>query len=112
MSKKFEIAYSTRFDSLELTRREVDFNWLMRRARQQTSTTLLPSVGPSTALEDAVRNGAFDDDNRLTFLFDKARRAAAEHVARSTIDEDETRKDPKPPVCQPSLNEEDLKIVL
>lgn len=104
--------HCTRRNNAELNKIDMDPSRLIRRARQQSNTPSLPVVGPEGTIEDAAMNVASDDKKGLTFWLDEIHRAATEHTKYDQIDEEKKRKKLEPPEYLPSLDEEDVEIVL
>lgn len=95
------MAYSTRRNNLEWTKMNKDPNCFMRQVWKQCNTPSVPAMGPSTTDDDAIRNVAADEGNRITLQLDDARRAANEHAKDNKTDDDEKRKGPEPPEYPP-----------
>lgn len=106
------MAHSTRRSNPDLTEMETDPNRLMRVVRQQSNAPSLPAAAPSRAVENAPRNVASVDENRLAFWLDEARRAANDQVEDNHADKNEEGRGLDSPNYSPSLDEEDAEIVL
>lgn len=63
-------------------------------------------------MEGTKRDAASDDENRLTFCLDEARHAATEHTEKNKTDEDDRKREWELPEHPPSLDVEDMQIVL
>lgn len=106
------MAHSTKRNNPEFTELDMVSNRSMSSARRQSNTSLLLAVVPSTAPEDAARNVASDDENRLTCWPDEIRRAVTVHDDVSQTDENNIRKERKPPKYPHSLHKEDVDVVI
>lgn len=105
------MAHSTRWNNPNLAVMDMERNRLMRGARQQTNTPVLPAVSPSTVVDDAVRNLASHDNIRMALWLDEARHATTNH-AENMIGEYETRRKRELSEYPHSLDKEDVETVL
>lgn len=106
------MAHSTRRNNQKLTELDLDPSLLLRRKNGKSNTSSPPAVGPSSADNGSVGTFASIYENRLTFRLDEARCAATELAEKNKTVEDEKGKEMELPEYPPSVDEENVSILL